>query len=47
MRIAMGFIAAVSLALSAGAQPVIRASSAVNAANNLPAGFPNAGLAQG
>ncbi|MBZ5609863.1 MAG: hypothetical protein LAP38_16505 [Acidobacteriia bacterium] len=35
------------LAVSAAAQPVIRGSSVVNAANNLPAGLPNAGLAQG
>src|SRR5579871_6447541 len=40
-------IAALSFALSAGAQPAIRASSVVNAANNLQAGLPNAGLAQG
>lgn len=47
MRSLFGYIAALSLALSAGAQPVIRPSSVVNAANNLPAGLPNAGLAQG
>lgn len=39
--------AAVFLALCAQAQPVIRPASVVNAANNLPPGFPNAGLAQG
>ncbi len=47
MRIAMGYLAAVFLTFSASAQPVIRTSSVVNAANNLPAGLPNAGLAQG
>jgi len=47
MRSELAYIAALSLAFSAGAQPVIRASSVVNAANNLPAGLPNAGLAQG
>jgi uncharacterized protein (TIGR03437 family) len=38
---------ALLLTLGAMAQPAIRAGSVVNAANNLPAGFPNAGLAQG
>ena len=47
MRSELTYIAALSLALSAGAQPAIRPSSVVNAANNLPAGLPNAGLAQG
>ena len=48
MRIEIGCVAAMLfLALPASAQPVIRASSVVNAANNLPAGLPNAGLAQG
>src|SRR5258706_3721979 len=35
------------LALITQAQPAIRAASVVNAANNLPPGLPNAGLAQG
>jgi len=48
MRIEIGCIAAIlSLALSVSAQPVIRAGSVVNAANNLPTGLPNAGLALG
>jgi len=47
MRIPIGCLAAVSMAVCAGAQPVIRTSSVVNAANNLQTGLPNAGLAQG
>lgn len=47
MQSHIAWIAALSLISSAGAQPVIRASSVVNAANNLPPGLPNAGLAQG
>lgn len=40
-------VAAMSLAPFAFAQPLIRAVSLVNAANSIPSGLPNAGLAQG
>jgi uncharacterized protein (TIGR03437 family) len=47
MRSLLLLSASVFLAVCAQAQPVIRTGSVVNAANNLPSAYPNAGLAQG
>ena len=47
MRTAVVSLAAIFLSITVGAQPSIRRASVVNAANNLPAGLPNGGLAQG
>lgn len=47
MRTFIVCLAVLSAAVGAQAQPAIRASSVVNAANSLQAGLPNAGLAQG